>query len=169
MPRLAGAGSRCHNKSNTLRQQQQQLADILVQVPPNICVACCRVAGGGGCGALIRFPIGAVFSIFSPQRSFVLYYLTCDRCLRFRGCPAELGIELSVSARMICYERKQHGQGHPSAQYSYFLLQQYMSLVVPCAHGKLNAKHCRTTPKPEAHMTRQVVGKEDALWRENRK
>ena len=27
-------GSRCHNKSSTLRQQQQQLADILVQVPP---------------------------------------------------------------------------------------------------------------------------------------
>ena len=34
MPRLAGAGSVRHNKSNTLRQQQQQLADILVQVPP---------------------------------------------------------------------------------------------------------------------------------------
>ena len=111
MPRLAGAGSRCHNKSNTLRQQQQQLADILVQVPPNICVACCRVAGGGGCGALIRFPIGAVFSIFSPQRSFFLYYLTCCMCLRFRGCPAVLDIELSVSERqqktrvMLCARR----------------------------------------------------------------
>ena len=98
MPLLAGAGSLCHNKSNTLRQQQQQLADIIVQVPPNNCVASCRVAGGGGCAAWIRF-FGALFSIFSPQRSFVLYYLTCDRRLRFRGCPVVLDIELSVSAR----------------------------------------------------------------------
>ena len=125
MPRLAGAGSRCHNKSNTLRQQQQQLAEIFVQVPPNNCVAAVwLVVVAVPLGYITRF-FGALFSIFSPQRSFVLYYLTCDRCLRFRGCPAELGIELSVSARMICYERKQHGQGQPSAQYSYFLLQQY--------------------------------------------
>ena len=33
--RSAGAGSRGHNKTNTLRQQQEHLADILVQVPPN--------------------------------------------------------------------------------------------------------------------------------------
>ena len=99
MPCLAGTGARCHNKTNALRQQQQQLADILVQVPPNNCVvACCRVAGGGGCAAWIRF-FGDLFSIFSPQRSFFLYYLTCDMCLRFRGCPVVLDIELSVSAR----------------------------------------------------------------------
>ena len=99
MPCLAGTGARCHNKTNALRQQQQQLADILVQVPPNNCVvACCRVAGGGGCAAWIRF-FGDLFSIFSPQRSFFLYYLTCDMCLRFRGCPVVLDIDLSVSAR----------------------------------------------------------------------
>ena len=97
MRRLAGAGSLCHNMSNTLRQQLQQLTDILVQVPPNNCVACCRVAGGGGCAAWVFF--GALFAIFSPQRSFFLYYLTCDMCLRFRGCPVVLDIELSVSAR----------------------------------------------------------------------
>ena len=97
MPRLAGAGFLCHNKSNTLRQQQQQLADIVVQVPPNNCIACCRVASGGGCAAWIRF--GALISMFSPQRIFFLYYLTCDMCLRFRDCPAVLDIELSVSAR----------------------------------------------------------------------
>ena len=63
MPRLAGVGSRYHDKSNTLRQQQQHLADILVQVPPNNCVvACCRVAGGGGCAAWIRFFGAAPFS-----------------------------------------------------------------------------------------------------------
>ena len=98
MPRLAGAGSLCHNKSNTLRQQQQQLADMLVQVPPNNCIACCRVASGGGCAAWMRF-FGALISMFSPQRIFFLYYLTCDMCLRFRDCPAVLGIELSVSTR----------------------------------------------------------------------
>ena len=42
---------------------------------------------------------GALFSIFSPQRSFFLYCLTCEMCLRFRGCPVVLGSELSVSAR----------------------------------------------------------------------
>ena len=98
MPLLAGAGSLCHNKSNTLRQQQQQLADIIVQVPPNNCVASCRVAGGGGCAAWIRF-FGALISMFSPQRILFLYYLTCDMCLRFRDCLVVLDIELSVSAR----------------------------------------------------------------------
>ena len=71
MPRLAVAGSPCHNKSKTLRQQQQQLVDILVQVPPSNYVACCRVAGGGGCGAGIRF-LGAQFPIFSPAQFFSL-------------------------------------------------------------------------------------------------
>ena len=42
---------------------------------------------------------GALFSIFSPQRIFFPYYLACHMCLRFRGCLAVLGIELSVSAR----------------------------------------------------------------------
>ena len=32
-----------------------------------------------------------------------------------------------------------------------------MSLLVPCAHRKLNVKHYRTTPIPEAHITRQIV------------
>ena len=40
---------------------------------------------------------------------------------------------------------------------------------MPCAHGKLNVKHYRTTLTPETHITRQVVEKEAALWRENRK
>ena len=107
MPRLVGAGSRCHDKSNTLRQQQQQqLADILVQVPPNNYVPCCRVGGssrgGGGwwwlyrcCCACIRF--GALFSIFLPAQ--LLPLLAIYMCLRFRGCPVLLDIELSVSAR----------------------------------------------------------------------
>ena len=96
MPRLAGAGARCHNKSNTLRQQQQQLAEILVQFHPIIVLLAVVwvvvvVVVGGGCAACIGF--GA---LFSRQRSFFLY---CDMCLRFRGCPVVLHIELSVSAR----------------------------------------------------------------------
>ena len=31
--------------------------------------------------------------------------------------------------------------------------QQYTSLLIPCAHGKLNVKHHRTTPKRETHIT----------------
>ena len=38
------------------------------------------------------------------------------------------------------------------------------------AHGKLNVKHYRTTPKPKTHTTRQVVlEKEAALWREKKR
>ena len=99
MPRLAGAGSHGHHESNTLRQQQKQLADILVQVPPNnFVVACCHVAGGGGCVCRLVFLVLYYF-LFSRQRSFFLRYLTCDMCLRFRGCPVVLDIELSSSAR----------------------------------------------------------------------
>ena len=59
------------------------------------------MADGGCCAAWIHIIcfFGALFSIFSPQRSFVLYYLTCDMSLRFRGCPVELDTELSVSVR----------------------------------------------------------------------
>ena len=39
MSLLTRAGPVFHNKSNTLRQQQQQLTDMLVQVSPNNCVA----------------------------------------------------------------------------------------------------------------------------------
>ena len=50
-------------------------------------------------------PLGYVFLVFyyflfSRQRSFFVHYLACDMlCLRFRGCPVVLDIELSSSAR----------------------------------------------------------------------
>ena len=47
------------------------------------------------CCACIRF--GALFSIFSPAE--LLPLLVTYMCLRFRGCPIVLDIELSVSAR----------------------------------------------------------------------
>ena len=83
MPRLAGAGSRCHNTSNTLRNQQQQLADILVQVPPNNNVPCCRVAGGGGCAAWIRF-FYALY--FSPAQLLSLLVICASGCGVVRRC-----------------------------------------------------------------------------------
>ena len=50
-------------------------------------------------------PLGSVlfvllyYFLFSRQRSLFLCYLTCDMCLRFRGCPVVLDIELLVNAR----------------------------------------------------------------------
>ena len=42
--------------------------------------------------------------------------------------------------------KKQQQQQTPRAQ------QCTSSLLIPCAHGKLNVKHYRTTPKPEIHV-----------------
>ena len=99
MPRLAGAGSRCHQKKgNTLRQQQQQVADILVQVPPNNYVAVVWVVVvvvvGGGCVPLVY----VVLLYFLASAALSSTAVICV-CLRFRGRPVGLDIELSVSAR----------------------------------------------------------------------
>ena len=56
-----------------------------------------------------------------------------------------------TAARCCCCNKQQHKT--PRAQ-------QYTSLLVPYAHGKLNGKHYRATPKPETHITRQVVENE---------
>ena len=41
-----------------------------------------------------------LYSLFSRHRAqLLLYYLTFDMCLRFRGCPVVLDSELSVTAR----------------------------------------------------------------------
>ena len=47
----------------------------------------------------------------------------------------------------LCCKQQQQ-QKTPRAQ------QCTSSLLIPCAHGKLNVKHHRTTPKPEIHMVR---------------
>ena len=46
-------------------QHHQQLADMLVQVPPNTSIACCRVAGGDGCSAWIRFGWCSIFDFLA--------------------------------------------------------------------------------------------------------
>ena len=48
---------------------------------------------------LVRFFGALLFSIFSPAQLLSLLYLTCDMCLRFRGCLVVLDLELSMSAR----------------------------------------------------------------------
>ena len=55
------------------------------------------------------------------------------------------------TAARCCCNKQQHNKT-PRAQ-------QYSSPLVPCAHGKLNVKHYRTTPKPETRITRQIVEK----------
>ena len=58
------------------------------------------VAGGGGCAAALLLVytkyVLVLHFLFSRQRSF---FLCCDMCLRFRGRPVVLDIELSVNAR----------------------------------------------------------------------
>ena len=51
----------------------------------NLYIFLCEVPSAATPPRALQF---ALISIFSPQRSFFLYYLTCDMCLRFRGCPA---------------------------------------------------------------------------------
>ena len=56
------------------------------------------------CAAWTRFLVLYCFLFFlastaSYSATSKYYYLTCDMCLRFRGCPVVLDIELSVSAR----------------------------------------------------------------------
>ena len=51
---------------------------------------------------VVAVPLGYVVLLdflFSRRRSFFLYFLTCDMCLRFGGCRVVLDVELYVSAR----------------------------------------------------------------------
>ena len=57
-----------------------------------------------------------------------------------------------------CCKKQHQQQKTPRAQ------QYTSSLLVPCAHGKLNVKHHRTTPKPEIYAN-ITVEKEAALAR----
>ena len=59
------------------------------------------MAGGGGCLCHLDTFLVLLYSPFSRHRAqLLLYYLTCNMCLRFRDCPVVLDIdELSVSAR----------------------------------------------------------------------
>ena len=100
MPCLAAAGSRCHNKGNTLRQQQRQLADILVQIRPDNDVACCRVGSSRGAdGRVVTVQRVYVLVLYFPASE--ASSSTSDKYLRFRGCPVVMDIELSVSARYL--------------------------------------------------------------------
>ena len=88
-------------------------------------------------------------ALISPNSLFCFARIACN----FEICAAH-------RRPLLCCKKQQHKT--PRAQ-------QHTSLLAPCAHGKLNVKLYRTTPKPETHITRQVVENEAALWRENRK
>ena len=57
-----------------MRQQHQHLADILVRVPPNNYVACCRVdgsrRGGGWCTAAVPLVYVLVLYFLASAASF---------------------------------------------------------------------------------------------------
>ena len=61
---------------------------------------------------------------------------------------------------VCCQKQQQQQQKTPRAQqYS----QCTSSLLIPCAHGKLDVKHHRTAPKPEIHIYITVEKAEAAL------
>ena len=60
--------------------------------------------------------------------------------------PKLLLLSLHVILKFLPLAAATNQQKTPRAQ-------QYTSLEILCAHGKLNVKHYRTTPKPETHVT----------------
>ena len=65
-------------------------------------------------------------------------------CFRSIGCQFEsYAAHRTPPLFALCCKKQQ--QKTPRAQ------QYTSSLVIPCAHGKLNVKHHRTTPKPKIH------------------
>ena len=94
----------------------------------------------------------------TKNRYFLVLWLAQTRYLDSLSLHPILKFMPHTAARCCC--KQQHKT--PRAQ-------QHTSLLVPCAHGKLNVKLYRTTPKPETHIRREAVENEAALWRENRK
>ena len=72
---------------------------------------------------------------------------------QFEHCAAHRKPPLSA----LCCKKQQHRT--PRAQ------QYTSSLLIPCADGKLNVKHHRTTPKPEIHTSITAEKDEAALAR----
>ena len=66
-------------------------------------------------------------------------------CFALIACNFE--IRAAHRRPLLCCNKQQHKT--PRAH-------QHTSFLVPCAHGKLNVKLYRTTPKPETHITRVV-------------
>ena len=79
-------------------------------------------------------------------------------CFRSIGCQYEnYAAHRTPPLSALCCNKQQQKTLHA---------QQYTSsLVIPCAHGKLNVKHHRTTPKPEIDTSITVEKDEAALAR----
>ena len=72
----------------------------------------------------------------------------------FERCAAHRKPPLFV----LCCKKQQQQQTPRAQQYT-------SSFVTPCAHGKLNVKHHRTTPKPAIHTSITAEKDEAALAR----
>ena len=80
----------------------------------------------------------------------------------FVSAPLDAGLNVmphTASRRFALCCKKQQQQKMPCAQ------QYTSSPVIPCAHGKLNVKHHRTTPKPAIHTSITAEKDEAALAR----
>ena len=80
------------------------------------------------------------FAVVGRQKSLFFGALIGPKslfCFTLNACNFE------ICAARSCNKKQQKT---PHAQ-------QYTSLLLPCAHGKLNVKHYRTSPKPETHVT----------------
>ena len=81
-------------------------------------------------------------------------------CFRFIRCQFErYAAHRKPRLFALCCKKQQQKQKTPRAQ------QHTSSLVIACAHGKLNVKHHRTTPKPEVHTSVTAERDEAALAR----
>ena len=79
-------------------------------------------------------------------------------CFRSGGCQFEsYATHRTPPLSDLCCKKQQ--QKTPRAQ------QYTSSLVISCAHGKLNIKHHRTTPKPKIYTTITAEKNEAALAR----
>ena len=80
-------------------------------------------------------------------------------CFRSVGCRFESYAAHRTPPFFALCGKKHQQQKTPRAQ------QYKSSLVIPCAHAKLNFKHHRTTPKPEIHTSITAETGEAALAR----
>ena len=79
-------------------------------------------------------------------------------CFRSIGCQSESYAAHRTPPFSALWCKRQQQKTPRAQQYT-------SSLLIPCAHGKLNVKHHRATPKPEIHTSSTVEKDEAALAR----
>ena len=80
-------------------------------------------------------------------------------CFRSISCRFErYAAHLKPPLFALCCKKQQQQKTFRAQQYT-------SSLLIQCAHGKLNVKHHRTTPKPATHPSTTAEKDEAALAR----